>query len=126
MFAGVPEVGADDAWWETALDFEKHHLTGTASSGAGVDVFKCFHQLVRDLVYRIAEVAGMPRKVLSTYRRYQEGLKTRNAVAGGLGTPYQRLMGISQGCPMSMMIIMLLLRALGHRNEKAQMSSRET
>jgi len=53
----------------------------------------------------------MPSKVLNTYRRFQEKLQTRNAVAGGLGTPYTRYMGIPQGCPMSMMIIMLVLRA---------------
>ena len=40
-----------------------------------------------------------------------EGLTTMNAVAGGLGEPYKRFMGIPQGCPMSMMVIMLLLRA---------------
>ena len=111
MFAGVPEIGADDAWWETALDLEEHNMTGTPFSGAGVDVFKCFDQIVRDLVYYLADVAGMPNKILNTYRRYQEALQTRNAVAGGLGTPYTRFMGIPQGCPMSMMIIMLVLRA---------------
>ena len=111
MFAGVPEVGADDAWWETALDLEEHNITGTPFSGTGVDVFKCFGQIARDLVYRISDVAGMPKKVLNTYRRYQETLQTRNAVAGGLGAPYTRYMGAPQGCPMSMMIIVVLLRA---------------
>ena len=111
MVAGVAEMGADDAWWETALDLEEHLLNGTPFSGAGVDVFKCFDQIVRDLVYRLAETAGMPSKVLRTYKKYQEGLQTRNAVAGGLGTPYKRFMGIPQGCPMSMMIIILILRA---------------
>ena len=111
MFAGVAEVGAEDAWWETALDLEEFRIKGKHYSGGGVDVFKCFDQIVRELVYRLAGTAGMPSKVLSTYRRYQEALKTMNAVAGGLGQPYTRFMGIPQGCPMSMMIIMLLLRA---------------
>ena len=71
MFAGVAEVGADDAWWETALDLEEHLMAGTPFSGAGVDVFKCFDQIVRDLVYRLAGTAGMPKKVLDTYKRYQ-------------------------------------------------------
>ena len=95
----------------TAPDFEELHLKGKQYSGAGVDVFKCFDKIVRELVYSLAGTAGMPSKVLSSYRRYQEGLTTRNAVAGGLGQPYTRYMGIPQGCPMSMMVIMLLLRA---------------
>ena len=32
-------------------------------------------------------------------------------MVGGLGSPYTRFMGIPQGCPMSMMLIMLILRA---------------
>ena len=76
-------MGADDAWWETAVDLEEFHIMGKHYSGAGVDVSKCFDQIVRDLVYRLAGTAGMPSKILITYRRYQDNLKTRNAVAGG-------------------------------------------
>ena len=47
MFAGVAEVGAEDAWWETALDLEELHLKGKQYSGGGVDVCKCFDQIVR-------------------------------------------------------------------------------
>ena len=111
MFAGVAEVGAEDVWWEMSLDLEELQMRGIPFAGAGVDVFKCFDQIIRDLVYRLAGTAGMPSKVLDTYRRYQEGLTTMNAVAGGLWEPYKRFMGIPQGCPMRMMVIMLLLRA---------------
>ena len=107
MYAGVEGRGAGDAWWETALTIEKHSVDNTPYAGRATDIFKCFDQIVRDLVYYLADVAGMPKKILNTYRRYQEALRTRNAVAGGLGTPYTRFMGIPQGCPMSMMIIIL-------------------
>ena len=110
MFAGVPEVGAEDAWWETAVDLEAHSVTGKLFAGGALDIFKCFDQIVRPLAYRLAKVAGMPVKILDAYMRYQENLRTTNAVAGGLGLPYQRPTGIPQGCPMSMMIIAIMFR----------------
>ena len=52
----------------------------------------------------------MPTKVLNAYKRYQEGLLVRNAVADGLGLPYRKPCSIPQGCPMSMMIVAYIMR----------------
>ena len=60
-------------------------------------------------IYRIARVAGMPEKVISTYSRFQDGLLVRNSVAGGIGKAYRKRASIPQGCPLSVFFMNLLV-----------------
>ena len=62
------------------------------------------------MVYKIADLAGMPKWVLVAYEAILENMTTYNTIAGGLGHSHQRKVGIPQGCPFSMMIVALLLR----------------
>ena len=73
-------------------------------------MFKFFDQLCRPLLYQLAEVAGIPKQILSAYSRFQESLTVHNSLALGLGAPHRRDNGIPQGCPLSMMMIALLMR----------------
>jgi hypothetical protein len=52
----------------------------------------------------------MPNGILKAYKLFQEDLSIFNAIAGGLGMPYKRRTGIPQGCPLSMVIVALILR----------------
>ena len=61
-------------------------------------------------MYRIAEAAGMPKRVLQAYSTFLEQLLVYNTVMGGMGTPYRRRCGIPQGCPFSMAMVALLMR----------------
>ena len=60
MFAGVQGRGAQDAWYMTAVDMEtafvvhNHSLTGGAA-----DIHKCFDQIMRPVVHKVAEAAGI-------------------------------------------------------------------
>ena len=46
FFAGTcAPSGAEDAWYETALEIELAKLLGTALTGGGADIFKCFDQI---------------------------------------------------------------------------------
>ena len=49
------------------------------------DVYKCFDQIQRLIVYKILEEAGLPEGVLRAYRNFQEALVVRTTIAGGLG-----------------------------------------
>ena len=53
---------------------ENEHNTG------GPRYTKCFDQILRPVVYKIADLAGMPKSVLDVYRKYQEGLQIRSSV----------------------------------------------
>ena len=62
------------------------------------------------MVYEMAKAAGMPPCILRAYQAYIENMKVYNCLAGGMGTPYMRRCGITQGCPFSMMYVALIMR----------------
>ena len=69
MFAGVECSSIEEGWCSTALLLENLHLHNTKFSASAADIFKCFDQISRPLLYHLAAVAGMPPKVLSAYQR---------------------------------------------------------
>eukprot|EP00969_Alexandrium_andersonii_P210736 9308159-Alexandrium_andersonii.AAC.1 len=50
-----------------------------------VDVYKCFDQVQRPLLYHVLATAGLPLRILVPYMRYHESLRVRNSITGGLG-----------------------------------------
>jgi hypothetical protein len=109
-YAGTGSDGAEDAWWLTSTIFEQAALDGTQLTGAVADIYKCFDQILRDLLKEQLDVGGMPRRISEPYLRFMDSLKVRNSLAGALGAPYQPEAGIPQGCPLSMMMIAYRLR----------------
>ena len=105
MYAGVPGLGATDAWYEVLTKLEHHKLHDVGFCGGGADIMKLFDQILRNLVYKLAAAAGMPERVLTAYTNYLENMQVYNALAGGVGTPYRRKCGIPQGCPFSMTMV---------------------
>ena len=110
MHAGIPVMGAVDAWYEVLTTLEDHKLNGKHFVGGVADIAKFFDQIRRGLVFRTWRVAGMPTGVLTAYEHYLEDLKVYNCIAGGMGTPYVRVCGIPQGCPFSMTNVALIMR----------------
>ena len=102
--------GAEDAWYTLASEVEHYKLCGEDFVGGTADIAKCFDQISRILVYRLAREAGMPLEILSAYQRYQENLKVHNTIAKGIGKAFTRKCGIPQGCPLSMMFTSLIMR----------------
>ena len=98
MHAGIPEMGAVDAWHEVLTTLEEHKLSGRRFAGGVADIAKFFDQIRRDMVFRVCRAAGMPEGVAQAYEAYINDLKVYNCLAGGMGTPYLRLCGIPQGC----------------------------
>ena len=96
MHAGVPEMGAVDAWHEVLTTLEDHKLNGKHFAGGVADIAKFFDQIRRDLVFKVSRVAGMPEGVVSAYEAYISNLQVYNCVAGGIGKPYTRRRGIPQ------------------------------
>ena len=110
MYAGIPEVGAVDAWMKLTMELESLKLEGKHYCGGAADIAKFFDQVRREMVYKIAKAAGMPQPVITAYSSYLEALMVYNCLAGGVGTPFFRICGIPQGCPFSMAIVALIMR----------------
>ena len=67
MFAGVPGQGAVDAWYQALMDVELMLLEATPFCGGAADIHKVSDQIQRELVYQMAEEAGMPKKIIGSY-----------------------------------------------------------
>ena len=101
---------AEEAAYATAVLIENTHLKGEHLSGGAADIFKCFDQILRPLVYLLMKAAGMPSGIIRAYRNFQENLVCHNTLAGCIGQPYKKAASIPQGDPFSMMLVALLLR----------------
>ena len=99
MYAGVPGKEAVDAWYEVLTKTETMKLDGKEHCGGVADIAKFFDKIRRPLIYKLAEAAGMPPKVLRAYNGYLKTLNHYNALAGGIGKPYRKKCGIPQGVP---------------------------
>ena len=110
IFAGLPGVGAEDAWYTTAVTLELAKLTNTPFLGAAADIWKCFDQICRPLLFAILWTMGIPIGLLQAYQAFLDNLVFINSLAGGLGRPHRRACGIPQGCPLSMLFIAAMFR----------------
>eukprot|EP00969_Alexandrium_andersonii_P082256 3625240-Alexandrium_andersonii.AAC.1 len=102
LFGGFRGRSAGEASWTIAATLEKEASEGVSSSGLSTDVYKCFDQVPRTLIYQLALRAGAPIEVLRPWRAYLEGLQVFNCLASSAGLPYTKRVGIPQGCPLSM------------------------
>ena len=110
MFAGVPGMGAVDAWHQALTTIEELKLEGKAYCGGVADIAKFFDQIRRRLVYQLAAAAGIPPPILTACQAYIDNLCVYNALAGGVGTQHKRLCGLPQGCPFPMVMVALIVR----------------
>ena len=110
MYAGIPGMGATDAWYDALVFIEEAKIEEEELCGGVADIMKFFDQIVRGVVYHLAEAAGMPMGILQAYTAFAENLNLYNCLAGGVGTPFRRKCGIMQGCPLSMTYVALLMR----------------
>eukprot|EP00973_Karenia_brevis_P020205 2773056-Karenia_brevis.AAC.1 len=99
MYGGMPGVGAEDAFYTTALDKELCILQGQPFVGGSLDLYKCFDQIIRPLLYAILLISGLPAQILVPYVNFLERLSIYNNISGSLGQPHKHLCGIPQGCP---------------------------
>ena len=111
IFAGVEGRGAEDAAYATGILVEWCNLTKKQFTGGSADIYKCFDQIVRPLLEKVLETAGMPKEVLQAYMGFINNLSVRSTIAGGLGEEYTKATSIPQGDPMSMAVIALMMRA---------------
>lgn len=111
IHAGVEGQGAADAAYETAVRMELDRLRGEACTGGAADVYKCFEQIRRQLLYKIMEETGMPQRIRRACQNFQENLEVHNTIAGGMGEAHKKPTSIPQGDPFSMMLTSLLMRA---------------
>ena len=110
MFVGVPGAGAEEGWYLTQLEFELRRRIGSQITAGSIDIFKCFDQTIRPLVYAVARKAGIPEDIIKTYETFVEQMGIVMQIGPALGVEHHHSCSIPQGCPFSMAFIALLLK----------------
>ena len=89
MFGGLRGAGADDAWYSTSLEAEHAILHDLPLVGAIADLYKCFDQIIRGLLYALLAMAGLPPQILIAYINFMETTLIYNSIGDsyGLGCP---------------------------------------
>ena len=98
-----------DAWWPLALKIEHALLFGEDLSGIALDYSKCFDRVPIDIVFKLARCIGMPWQILTPLRSMYANLKRRFVFAGAIGKSFVSTNGILQGCPLSIIMLNLLV-----------------
>ena len=110
IYAGGEAIGTLGATYGIGTHMEELDLAGIPYYGANIDMQKYFDQINRDLVYKIMRAAGMPEKILETYKKFQEELEIRSTVGRAIGQKYRSKMGVPQGDPFSMLAAAIVMR----------------
>ena len=91
MYVGIPGQGATDAWYGTLTELEEMQLKHIPFAGGTADIMKFVDQIQRELVYRLAEQAGLPKRILLAYRNFLENLKLHNSIDGTIGHQFEEM-----------------------------------
>eukprot|EP00973_Karenia_brevis_P065461 9095735-Karenia_brevis.AAC.1 len=97
MHAGVPGSGAEDAWYMTGVHIEHSRVHNKHVIGGTLDIYKCFDQIVRPLLYFQLRMGGFPRKLLNAYIAYHEHVELHFVFASHIGEGHTHECGIPQG-----------------------------
>ena len=95
-----------EAWFSTALDIEEV-LAGAVDSDIHLfvaDVVKSFDTVDRSILDRVLSSMGLPDWFRHAFHAH---FRLRFKLAAGLGEPWTGDGGIPQGCPLSMMFIVV-------------------
>ena len=109
LYSGLPGVGAQDAWFDMAMQVEHAQVHQKGVAGGAVDVHKCFDQVVRPLLYWLLLLGGLPPAILTAYTNHIEALQIHFSFASHIGQGHRHPCGIPQGCPFSMVFITFLM-----------------
>ena len=105
VFSAGGGRGSVEAWFSTALDVEECVASGVDADVHlfVADVIKSFDTVDRDILERVLSSLGLLAWFQHAYFEYHVPVRLRFKLAAGLGEPWTRDGGISQGGPLSIM-----------------------
>ena len=103
MYAGAGGRSASEASWLLSFEVEKAKACEEPISALSIDIFKCFDQVCRPILYSILQRLGAPVGVLAGWYNMMQQLSIYNCLSNSTGMPYHRACSIPQGCPFSML-----------------------
>ena len=104
-----PRHGPEHVWWSLALRIERALIEGTDLAGISLDYAKCFDRVPSNIVFRLARESGMSEDILKPLEGMFKQLRRRFVIGGGVGKQFASTNGIMQGCPLSVILLNLLV-----------------
>ncbi|KAJ9437310.1 hypothetical protein DIPPA_34243 [Diplonema papillatum] len=100
--------GTDDLVWHLAALIGEAHVTGEPLYGLALDSKKC-DSVPIEVAFRLAEELGFHPTVLQTLRAAYSGMQRHFRIGTVLGEGFVPTNGIMQGCPLSVVLIKVLI-----------------
>ena len=104
-----PKHGTEDLYWHLAAQLECAHLTGEHIFGVAIDFKKCFDTVPINIAMCLAARLGFNGVVLSVLREAYVKMKRHFRCNGSVGEPFTPTNGIMQGCPLSVILINIVI-----------------
>ena len=98
-----------DVYWEIAARVERALLSGEPLYGVLLDYAKCFDRLPHTIMLNLAAASGADSRLLKPLRRMYAFLRRHFKFNGGVGVEFRATNGILQGCPLSVVLLNLLV-----------------
>eukprot|EP01063_Lacrimia_lanifica_P001316 TRINITY_DN1064_c0_g1_i3.p1 TRINITY_DN1064_c0_g1~~TRINITY_DN1064_c0_g1_i3.p1 ORF type:complete len:1033 (+),score=216.88 TRINITY_DN1064_c0_g1_i3:170-3268(+) len=104
--------GTTRAVWEMAAELEQGHIRDEVVMGILFDLQKCFDRIPTDIALRLLQETGLPEPIAATLQAMYMHLRRRLRYDGAVGKEFEALCGILQGCPLSVVVLNVLLNVL--------------
>ena len=104
-----PNHGTMDVYWELAVRVEEALVLGQPLTGLMLDYAKCFDRLPHGVMLALGDASGAHPRLMGPLRQMYAGLRRRFKVGGGVGKEFRATNGILQGCPLSVILLNLMV-----------------
>ena len=93
-----------------ALDIEHAQLKFSGLCGVSIDFSKAFDRVPWEHVFELGKHAGLPEEILRPLRGMYASLRRHFRLGGMVGESFSSTNGILQGCPLSIILLNLLMQ----------------
>ena len=104
-----PGHGCDDVWFTQALLIEEALITSKPLAGLSIDFTKAFDRVPTHILFRLAERLGVEGGILKGVTSLYAQMRRHWKVGGFIGQAFTSTNGILQGCPLSVVLLNMLI-----------------
>ena len=110
IYAYRSRTGCDDLYWSLALEVEHALLSGDDVSGISLDYEKAFDRLPVAILMGLAAHIGLSQCALRPLEGMYRSLERRWKLGPVVGRSFVSTNGILQGCPLSVLLLNMIVR----------------
>lgn len=100
-FGNVPNRCTTNMWMCLQQEIDDNHYSGTSTSGAVLDIVKCFNHLPRVPLFEVMKHLGVATPVLRAWSSALRGMERRFSIRGSVSGPVKSTTGFAEGCSLS-------------------------